>query len=521
MEEGRLTSGRRAVALAAAALAIGAELAAPSGSPSLTLLDAAVALAFAGGAAAVASSSPSVADLAIAISATWASGTLAAGGDLPVELILLHRAPLAMLVVTYPGRRLFWAPAVAIGLAGVAATFARGDAGAGATAGVLGAATVLAAAGAWRTAPVLRAPRAAAAAAGAAITATAAAGAAGLGDATALLVAYEIVLLATAAGLLVPLATGRWTAAAASRLAVELGSAPAGAPITAGLAEALRDPGLELRMRMPGAPWTDEAGRVTPEPQATDAGRSITRRVLGDGTELALVHDAAALADRAAAESALAVAAIAVGNARQEREVHERIEHLQRLRRGLLEAADEERRALEDELRLGPLRDADRVDALLGTLSGEHAPALRRELAIAREELTEIAQGLYPQALARDGLPAALAVVAAHSPAAVVVDADLDGQPVPERIALTAYYVATEALANVAKHARAGHVRLELSTAEGRLLVRIADDGVGGADPAGGGLRGLRDRVATVGGDLRVLSPREGGTVVEARLPLT
>ena len=140
-----------------------------------------------------------------------------------------------------------------------------------------------------------------------------------------------------------------------------LGAAPAGAPITAGLAGALRDPGLELRMRLPGAAWTDEAGRAAPEPQAGDRGRAITRSVLGDGTEVALLHDPAAIADRAAAESAVAVTATAVDNARHERQVHARIEHLRRLRRGLLEAADEERRALEDELRLGPLREADRL----------------------------------------------------------------------------------------------------------------------------------------------------------------
>jgi hypothetical protein len=520
VEEGQLTLRRRAAALLAAALAIGAEIAAPAGAPWPALLDAAVALAFAGGAAAVAFASPRVADLAIAIAATWALGTLAAGGDLPDELILLHRVPLAVLVVTYPGRRLQSAPAVAIGLAAVAATLAPADAGAAATTAVVGVAALAAAAGAARTAPVLRAPRAAAAVAGTAITATAAAGVADLGDATALLIAYEAVLLATAAGLLGLLATGRWKAAAASGLALELGAAPAGAPITAGLADALRDPGLELRMRLPGAEWADEAGRAAPEPQARDRGRAITRRVLGDGTELALLHDPAAIADRAAAESAVAVAAVAVDNARHERQVHERIEHLQRLRRGLLEAADEERRALEDELRLGPLREADRLDELLGTLPGEQASAQRRELAVARGELTEIARGLYPQALARDGLAATLSDAAARSPVPVDVHADVDGTSVPEPIALTAYYVATEALTNVAKHAHARHARLELTAGEDGLLVRVADDGIGGADPVGGGLRGLRDRVATVNGELRVLSPRGGGTVVEARLPL-
>ena len=91
-------------------------------------------------------------------------------------------------------------------------------------------------------------------------------GAAELGAPTELLVAYDIVLLATAVALLVPLAGGRWQAAAASGLVVELGATPPGAPVTGRLAEVLHDPGLELRLRLPGGGWTDEAGRPAPEP---------------------------------------------------------------------------------------------------------------------------------------------------------------------------------------------------------------------------------------------------------------
>ncbi len=235
---------------------------------------------------------------------------------------------------------------------------------------------------------------------------------------------------------------------------------------------------------------------------------------------MALLHDAAAITDRAVAESAVAVAATAVENTRREREVRERIEHLRRLRRGLLVAADEERSRLEDELRLGPLREAEQIDALLAGLPGEQVATLRRELAVAHDELTEIARGLYPAALARAGLASALAAAAERAPLAVELDAAADGAPIPDAIALTAYYVATEALANVAKHAGAASARVELATRDGALTVRILDDGVGGADPEGGGLSGLRDRVATIDGELRVTSPRGRGTIVEARLPL-
>jgi signal transduction histidine kinase len=506
VEEGRLTRARRAPAAAAAALAVAAEIGAPAGDTWLALLDASVAFAFAAGAAAVAAVAPRTADLALATAVAWALGTLVAG-----DVTLLHRAPLAVLVMTYPERRLHGLPAIAIALAALAAPFVPESAGA--TTAVAAVAAVAAAIGAAKTAPVLRAPRAAAALAGVAVAGTAVAGAAEVGDATALLVIYDIALLAVAAGLLVPLAAGRWGAGIATGLVLELGDGPPGAPVTAGLAAVLHDPSLELMLRLPGGSWTDEAGRPAPEPAAED-GRAVTRRALADGTDVALVHDPAAITDPAAAESAVAVAATAVDNARREREVRKRIERLRRLRRGLLEAADEERRALEGELHLGPLREADGIAALLPD------DELRRELAQIRAELGEIARGLYPATLARDGLIAALRSAAARSPVAVTVQWRLDDTAPAGPIALAAYYVATEALANVAKHAGAASARLELCAADGELLLRVTDDGAGGADPAGGGLSGLRDRVAAVDGELRIHSPAGWGTLVEARLPL-
>jgi signal transduction histidine kinase len=101
-----------------------------------------------------------------------------------------------------------------------------------------------------------------------------------------------------------------------------------------------------------------------------------------------------------------------------------------------------------------------------------------------------------------------------------VAVAGLDGAHLSDGVALTTYYVVTEALVNVAKHAGAATARVELSAGAGRVDVRVVDDGRGGADEGGGGLRGLRDRVAAVGGELRVTSPPGGGTVVAAMLPL-
>jgi signal transduction histidine kinase len=251
-----------------------------------------------------------------------------------------------------------------------------------------------------------------------------------------------------------------------------------------------------------------------------DERRAVTRRVVEDGTEVALLHDPAALPDRAAAESAVVVAATAVDNARSDREVRARIEQLRRLRRGLLDAVDEERRQLEIELRAGPLRDVAGVERLLRGVTGQRADAVREELAIVRSELDEIAQGLHPELLLEHGLAHALQDICGRSPVPVELRVDLGPAALPPAIALTAYYVGSEALTNVAKHSRAGRVRLELSARGSQLLLRITDDGAGGAKSMGGGLNGLRDRVRAIDGELRVHSQPGVGTTIEARVPL-
>lgn len=522
MAQGALSRVGAAAALAAAAVA--AELAAPAGAPPLAVLDALVAVAFALGAAAVMPASRSVAALAFAVAATWVLGTLAGLGGIPSYVagvaLLLHRAPLTLLILEYPGRRLRGTVARGLALAALVAPFVPGEGGPWATAVVAVLVALAALTRGARASPALRPPQAAAAVAAVAVAAVAVAGAAELGAPTELLVAYDIVLLGTAVALLLPLAGGRWQAAAASGLVVELGTLPAGAPVTARLAEVLHDPGLELRLRLADGSWADEAGRPTPAPAARDGQRSITRRVLENGTEVALIHDPAAIPDRAVAESAVAVAATAIDNARRDSEVRARIEELRRLRRSLLEAADEERRQLEIELRSGPLRDVNELDDLMGDLSPDQAEAPRGELALAHQELLDIAHGLHPHALIERGLAGALSDMAARTPIPVTVDSTLLDAALPPPVALTTYYVASEALANVAKHARATLARLELSTASGELLLRVVDDGVGDADADAAGLSGVRDRVEALDGQLRVYSPHHAGTIIEARVPI-
>jgi signal transduction histidine kinase len=149
------------------------------------------------------------------------------------------------------------------------------------------------------------------------------------------------------------------------------------------------------------------------------------------------------------------------------------------------------------------------------TLLDEAHDEAKRALA----ELRDLARGIHPAVLTDRGLDAAVSALAARSPVPVEVDIDLHDRP-PGAIESTAYFVAAEALANVAKHAAATHAQVRITKQGGRLAVEVRDDGVGGADLAGGsGLAGLADRVASIDGRLTVASPQGGPTVVRAELP--
>jgi signal transduction histidine kinase len=141
------------------------------------------------------------------------------------------------------------------------------------------------------------------------------------------------------------------------------------------------------------------------------------------------------------------------------------------------------------------------------------------ELANSLEELRELARGIHPAVLDQ-GLPTALRSLAARSPVPATVSCS-DADDLPGPVELAAYFVASEALTNVAKYARASVISVDVHRSNGHAIIQIADDGIGGAQPDGGsGLRGLSDRVAALGGQLRVTSPRGNGTVVTAELPV-
>jgi signal transduction histidine kinase len=141
------------------------------------------------------------------------------------------------------------------------------------------------------------------------------------------------------------------------------------------------------------------------------------------------------------------------------------------------------------------------------------------ELDAALDELRELARGLHPALLGERGLRTALETLAQRAPVPVEL-ASVPSERLPEAVELAAYYVVSEALTNVAKYAAASRATVSVERDNGRVVVAVADDGVGGADPdLGSGLRGLADRVAVLEGRLEVESKPGRGTTVKASIP--
>ena len=144
----------------------------------------------------------------------------------------------------------------------------------------------------------------------------------------------------------------------------------------------------------------------------------------------------------------------------------------------------------------------------------------RGELERAQAELGEFARGVHPRVLTEGGLRPALADLAGRAAIPIEV-AVVDGR-FPISIEATAYFVCSEALANIGKYAEASRAAIAVERRDGNLSVTVRDDGRGGASlDSGSGLRGLADRVEAIGGRLHVESPRGAGTVVFAELPLS
>jgi signal transduction histidine kinase len=323
---------------------------------------------------------------------------------------------------------------------------------------------------------------------------------------------------------LVGLLNVRLRRSAVADLVVELGSAAEPALLRDAVARALRDPSLELAFWLPDRDRYVGPGGEPVDPYAVP-GRAVTVLDRDGRRQAALVHDPALLQDPHLVRAVGAAAGLALENARLQAELRAQLAEVRASRTRIIEAGDAERRRLERDLHDGAQQHLLGVRLALrlaqGRLGAEGGATdllaeADAEVVDALEELRALARGLHPAILA-EGLAAAIAAAARRSP--VPVELTVHPGRLPAPVEATAYFVAAEALANIAKHARATHATVAVTRADGRLRVEVRDDGVGGADPDGAGLRGLRDRVEALDGRLSVHTPTGGGTRITAEVP--
>jgi signal transduction histidine kinase len=300
---------------------------------------------------------------------------------------------------------------------------------------------------------------------------------------------------------------------------------PASPDITTALARALGDPSLVVAFPVEDG-HVDSLGRPVTLPPPDDP-RIITP-VGGHAAPLALlIHDRTLRDEPALLLAAGSAARLALENARLHAQVRAQLDEVRASRARIVAASDETRRRLERDLHDGAQQRLLAVGLALQILRRElrtdgSAPQLLKdaeaEVTAALGELRELAAGIHPAVLTDQGLQPALLALAKRCPVAVTVSGDDPGR-LPARVETAAYFCASEAITNALKHARATTIEITVRRDAGRLLVTMADDGVGGASPDGAGLRGLADRVAAVDGRLTVQSPPGRGTRILAELP--
>jgi signal transduction histidine kinase len=284
------------------------------------------------------------------------------------------------------------------------------------------------------------------------------------------------------------------------------------------LQAALRDPGLRVGYRIPGR---EQLVDTSGNPVADD-GQGTPLRLAGEQIGVLLSGPDAAPPGTDVADAA----ALLAETARLRRVLGDALREVEASRSRLVKAGYDERRRLEQDLHDGAQQRLVSLGMRL-RIAQRHLPAgsdlddvldqAVAEIATAVAELRQIAHGLRPSSL-DDGLAAALANLSAQAP--VPIDVALDAVDLSDEVSTTAYYVASEAVANAVKYADAEHIALRVLQQDGHVRVVVADDGRGGAAlRPGAGLASLVDRVGALGGRLQVASPAGHGTVVEAVLP--
>ena len=287
----------------------------------------------------------------------------------------------------------------------------------------------------------------------------------------------------------------------------------------------LHDPSAEVLF------WSPErAGHLdgdgSPAAVPADGDRLVVDVPAGSGEPLALLVIDPRLAHHAGlVDSTVAAIGLALENARLQAQLRAQLDEVRASRARILEAQMSERRRLGRNLHDGAQQNllalSMRLEAARTRTADEttqhQLTEIKAQLRAALAEIRDLARGLHPAVLSSAGLGAAVAEMVDRRPAPVLVD--LPAERLDPLVESAAYFVISEALANADKHADAGTIVIRGAHADGDFVLSISDDGHGGADVGGTGLRGLADRVSALGGTLAVVSPSGGGTRVDVRIP--
>jgi signal transduction histidine kinase len=344
--------------------------------------------------------------------------------------------------------------------------------------------------------------------------------------------------LAVPAALLAAIVRRRLTRTAVADIVVDLARPEPNVSVTASLRTALRDPTLQVLFWVEQTQsYMDETGQPAADPADGRLVVPLDARAgpgnidpcppdhLTGGMDV-VVADPALARHQGLVNAAVGASGLALRNARLQAELRAQLDQVTASRRRIAEAGVAERRKIERDLHDGLQQ---RLLALTLTLAqiraGTDDPAvlqgvetMRTEMHAALQELRDVAHGVLPAMLAQGGLRPALDDVVERLP--LTVHLDIAHGRWPASVETTAYFIACEALANVAKHATADHADVRITAPGSQLRVEVLDNGRGGADPRRGtGLAGLADRARAIGGELTVQDRPSGGTVLEAVLP--
>lgn len=300
--------------------------------------------------------------------------------------------------------------------------------------------------------------------------------------------------------------------------------------LNAALAKALGDDSVQLSYWLgDGGGYVDAEGRAL-DPARTDTAHGPAEIRVGGHRVGAIFYDENLIADQELVRSAGRVIAIAVDQQRLTVQLRASRRALQQSRARIVEASDRERRRIAQNLHDGLQAElvllsveAQRLAAAEHTTTPEErtqaAERLRWRIDHAAAGLRDLVYAVMPAPLIEQGLGPAIEDLVDRMPVPTKLEMSVNGN-LPEAVQATAYFVIAEALNNAARHAHARHIRTRLMDRDGVLLLEVDDDGIGNAHPSGGfGLTGLQDRVAVLGGTLRIDSPVDRGTHITAELP--